>query len=76
MKIDIVMQISAAVAVWVLRSESNPGQLVQLGKGRAADFFWRPPTLTIGNFAALWPTYHIFQVWKDRFCSIKVTSFT
>ena len=26
------------------------------GRGRPADFFFRPPTLTASNFAALWPT--------------------
>ena len=35
------------------------------GRGRLADFFLRPPTLTASNFAALWPTDPIFTAFKD-----------
>ena len=35
------------------------------GRGRLADFFLRPPTLTAGNFAALWPTDPKFLALKD-----------
>ena len=35
------------------------------GRGRLADFFLRPPTLTAGNFAALWPTDPKFWALKD-----------
>ena len=35
------------------------------GKGWAADFFLRPPTLTASNFAALWPTDPKFLAIKD-----------
>ena len=30
-----------------------------------ADLFVRPPTLTVSNFAALWPTEPKLNVWKD-----------
>ena len=35
------------------------------GRGRMADFFLRPPTLTDSNFAALWPT-------DPKFLALKV----
>ena len=35
------------------------------GRGRVADFFMRPPTLTASNFAALWPTDLKFLAFKD-----------
>ena len=35
------------------------------GRGRVADFFMRPPTLTASNFAALWPTDLKFSAFKD-----------
>ena len=35
------------------------------GRGRSADFFLWPPTLTAGNFEALWPTDLKFSVLKD-----------
>ena len=35
------------------------------GRGRWADFFLWPPTLTAGNFEALWPTDPKFSVLKD-----------
>ena len=47
-----------------LRPESNPGRLADWDRGRLADFFLRPPTLTASNFAALWPTDFIFTAIK------------
>ena len=42
---------------WLNRDRgSNPSRLADWGRGRLADFFLRPPTLTASNFAALWPT--------------------
>ena len=35
------------------------------GRGRLADFFLRPPTLTASNLAALWPTNPKFLALKD-----------
>ena len=35
------------------------------GRGRTADFFLRPPTLTVGNFEALWPKDPKFSALKD-----------
>ena len=35
------------------------------GRGRMADFFLRPPTLTDSNFAAIWPTDPKFLAFKD-----------
>ena len=35
------------------------------GRGQAADFFLRPPTLTAGNFEAIWPKYLKFSAIKD-----------
>ena len=35
------------------------------GRGWSADFFLWPPTLTAGNFEALWPTDLKFSVLKD-----------
>ena len=34
-------------------------------RGRVADFFMRPPTLTASNFAALWPKDLKFSAFKD-----------
>ena len=34
------------------------------GRGRPADFFLRPSTLTASNFAALWPTDPKFSAFK------------
>ena len=50
--------------IWRRRS-SNPGTLADWGRGRLADFFLRPPTLTASNFAALWPTDSKFSTIKD-----------
>ena len=51
---------------WLERDRgSNPGRLADWGRGRLADFFLRPPTLTASNFAALWPTDPKFLAWKD-----------
>ena len=33
--------------------------------GRPADFFLRPPTLTTGNFTAIWPKDFKFSAIKD-----------
>ena len=37
----------------------------ECGRGWKADFFFRPPTLTASNFAALWPTDSKFLAIKD-----------
>ena len=51
---------------WLDRDrESNPGRLADWGRGRLADFFLRPPTLTASNFAALWPADPKFLALKD-----------
>ena len=51
---------------WLDRDRgSNPGRLADWGRGRLADFFLRPPTLTASNFAALWPTDPKFLALKD-----------
>ena len=51
---------------WLDRDRgSNPGTLADWGRGRLADFFLRPPTLTASNFAALWPTDPKFLALKD-----------
>ena len=51
---------------WLERDrESNPGRLADWGRGRLADFFLRPPTLTAINFAALWPADSKFSALKD-----------
>ena len=51
---------------WLDRDrESNPGRLADWGRGRPADFFLRPPTLTASNFAAVWPTDPKFLAIKD-----------
>ena len=51
---------------WLDRDrESNPSRLADWGRGRPADFFLRPPTLTASNFAALWPTDPKFLALKD-----------
>ena len=50
---------------WLDRDrESNPSRLADWGRGRLADFFLRPPTLTASNFAALWPTDPKFSAFK------------
>ena len=50
---------------WLDRDrESNPSRLADWGRGRPADFFLRPPTLTASNFAALWPTDPKFSAFK------------
>ena len=50
---------------WLDRDrESNPSRLADWGRGRPADFFLRPPTLTASNFAALWPTDPKFSAIK------------
>ena len=38
---------------WTATRGSNPRRLADWGRGRLADFFLRPPTLTASNFAAL-----------------------
>ena len=38
------------------------------GRGRMADFFVRPPTLTTGNFEAIWPKDLKFSAIKDLNC--------
>ena len=43
----------------------EPGQTGWLGPGPAGRLFLRPPTLTAGNFAALWPTDPKFLALKD-----------
>ena len=59
---------------WLDRDrESNPGRLADWGRGRLADFFLRPPTLTASNFAALWPTDPKFLALKDLNLLIKHT---
>ena len=40
-------------------------QWFKWGRGRPADFFLRPPTLTASNVAALWPTHLKFSALKD-----------
>ena len=51
---------------WLDRDrESNPGTLADWGRGRLADFFLRPPTLTASSFEALWPTDSKFLAIKD-----------
>ena len=37
----------------------------ECGQGWKEDFFFRPPTLTASNFAALWPTDSKFSAIKD-----------
>ena len=50
---------------WLNRDRGpNPSRLADWGRGRLADFFLRPPTLTASNFAALWPTEPIFTAFK------------
>ena len=44
---------------------SNPADCLEWGRGRLADFFLRPPTLTASNFAALWPTTPKFSALKN-----------
>ena len=39
--------------------------MVRVGPGPAGRFFLRPPTLTAGNFAALWPKDPKFLALKD-----------
>ena len=41
---------------WTATGGSNPSRLADWGRGRPADFFLRPPTLTVSNFAALLST--------------------
>ena len=43
----------------------EPGQTGWLGPGPAGRLFLRPPTLTAGNFSALWPTVPKFLALKD-----------
>ena len=43
----------------------NPSRLADWGRGRLADFFLRPPTLTVSSFAALWPKDFKFSAKKD-----------
>ena len=43
----------------------KPGQTGWLGPGPAGRLFLRPPTLTAGNFAALWPTDPKFLALKN-----------
>ena len=43
----------------------EPGQTGWLGPGPAGRLFLRPPTLTAGNFAALWPTDPKFSAFKN-----------
>ena len=51
---------------WLNRDrELNPGILADWGRGRLADFFLRPPTLTASSFEALWPTDSKFSAIKD-----------
>ena len=51
---------------WLNRDRgSNPSRLADWGRGRLADFFLRPPTLTASNFAALWSTDPKFLALKD-----------
>ena len=51
---------------WLDRDrESNPSRLADWGRGRPADFFLRPPTLTASNFAALWPADPKFLALKN-----------
>ena len=45
--------------------ELESGQLVRVGPGPGGRLFLRPPTLTAGNFAALWPTDPKFLALKD-----------
>ena len=47
------------------RVNSNLCRLFQVGQGRAADFFLRPPTLTASRSQVLYSTDTIFTVLKD-----------
>ena len=40
-----------------------------------ADFFVRPPTLTTGNFEAIWPKYLKFLAIKDLNCLKKYAKY-
>ena len=44
---------------------SNLADWFEWGRGRLADFFLRPPTLTASNFEALWPTDFRLTAIKD-----------
>ena len=62
------------------RQESNPGRLANWGRGRMADFYLRPPTLTASNFAALWPTDPILIAMKvlnpfERYTKVQQPSY-
>ena len=51
---------------WLDRDRGfEPEQTGWLGPGPAGRLFLRPPTLTAGNFAALWPTDPKFLALKD-----------
>ena len=63
--LDSVAQKAAKLPAIKLWEWFDPGDCFEWGWGQAADFFLRPPTLTAGNFEALWPTDPKFLALKD-----------
>ena len=57
-----------AIKLWEwfeLARDQIRADLFECGRGCAADFFWRPPTLTASNFEAFWSIDLIFTELKD-----------
>ena len=57
-----------AIKVWEWFDPGPPrtrADWFECGRGRMADFFVRPPTLTTGNFEAIWPKDLKFSAIKD-----------
>ena len=67
-----------AIKVWEWFDPGPPrtrADWFECGRGRMADFFVRPPTLTTGNFEAIWPKGLKFLAIKDLNCLKKYAKY-